>query len=150
LILPILSFHSYFDFFPDGRKVVITDNNKVLVYNLETTKLLEIAVLSNSPRSSLEVSPDGNLILYSTHEGIFIMNSDGTNAQMILPRIATHIRIGSVGFEAINPTWHPDGKHIVYQNIAITGTIPCCAGCYCLSPGYGYKGIVSIRKIRVF
>ncbi len=70
-----------------------------------------------------EYSPDGAQIVLRNEEGIWIMNADGSEPKRILPNHFPngHFK-GEIRLSVISPSWHPDGKHIVYEHYRITRT----------------------------
>ncbi|MBX2941686.1 MAG: PD40 domain-containing protein [Cyclobacteriaceae bacterium] len=145
----------YSDFFPDGKRIISSKKIDQSIW----TKFLINDIIANEELSRLDasvnednrnpkVSPDGNQILYWNGVGIYIMQSDGTKVRLVLP--GRHFYEGkqgdNLGFLAFSPSWHPDGKHIIYQHFAITEYIKCPD--FCLYSELIY-GIVSIWQLRV-
>lgn len=139
-----------FDFFPDGKRLIMTEDFRFIIYNLETKEKHYIGNASNQYLELLEVSPDGSQILFFNGYGTFVMNSDGSNERLVIPSSSLIPFIGNLyGFTASDPSWHRDGKHIVFKHLVVTGYR--CAygnpGAYTCS--YPYFGLASIRKIKV-
>jgi len=95
-------------------------------------------------------SPDYNKILYWNRDGIWFIDPNGNNKSRIIPykHIYETKKGDYLGFLASSPSWHPDGKHIVYQHFAITEYTTCPANMNCTYDEI-FKGIVSIRKLKV-
>lgn len=155
----IASVGGYPDIFPDGDRIIATRGydqsiwKKFPILNIASKE--EVARLDatvNANNQHPKVSPDGEKILYWNWEkGIYIMDVDGKNVQRIIPRLHFYEKkIGEyIGFISTSPSWHPDGKHIVYQHFAITEYIECpegmsCTGNYPITLGYA-----SVRKLKV-
>lgn len=69
------------------------------------------------------VSRDGKKIAFQAGNGIYIINTDGSNLQQILYNVVTR-KPGTPyesGDKLVNDiSWHPDGKHLIYQIIEFT------------------------------
>lgn len=127
-----------------------TSGSKFLIHDLETKEL--ISILDPSPgknNTNPQIDPHGETILYSNDDGIFIRFSNGSR-NSILPykHIYEHRQGDYLGFIAVSPSWHPDGKHIVYQHFAITEHTKCPDNMYC-TYSENFKGIASIRLLRI-
>lgn len=143
------------DFYPDGNTVIgaftYSDGIKFPVYNILTGHNLHIVKTDGAKEySKPRVSPDGQKILFSNLNGITIMNSDGTSRDKIVPykHFYEYKQGDYLGFIAESPSWHPDGKHIVYQHFAITEHTKCPDNMYC-TYSENFKGIASIRLLRI-
>ncbi len=96
---------------PDGYRVVFqghTGGYNIWVMNLDGSSLVKLTT-SNSCQWPAW-SPDGAYITYGSSNRLYIMNSDGTNPQLL---------IGSVGPYTFHG-WSPDSKKIIYT---ISGTL---------------------------
>ncbi|MBK0383939.1 PD40 domain-containing protein [Pedobacter sp. SD-b] len=69
------------------------------------------------------ISRDGKKIAFQAANGIYIINTDGTNLQQVLYNSVTR-KPGTPyksGDKLVNDiSWHPDGKHLIYQIIEFT------------------------------
>lgn len=95
----------------------------------------------------LELSHLENLLLYF-NDGIRISNTDGKNIKKILPSFMMfkEKKGDQIGFLAKDPTWHPDGKHIIYQHFKITEYWKAESICtICVK----YGGVMSLRMLKV-
>lgn len=147
---------AYPEFFPDGNRVISVkgfDNKsiwkKFLIHNVETGKEIDKLDASvNENNQHPQVSPDGNQILYWNGVGFYVLQSDGSNVRLILPgrHFYENKKGDYLGFLVFSPSWHPDGKHIIYEQMAITEYTKCPD--FCIYEEI-IKGIVSIRKLRV-
>lgn len=92
-------------------------------WNLNSKKLIKINPLPNLFKTNPVYSRDGRKIAFQADGGIYIINSDGTNLQQILYNAVTR-KSGTPyksGDKLVNDiSWHPDGKHLVYQIIEFT------------------------------
>ncbi|MFK7904547.1 MAG: hypothetical protein AB8B69_05460 [Chitinophagales bacterium] len=84
--------------------------------------------LANNSRIP-KISPDGQKIVYSNDEGVWVINSDGSNQKRILPN---HFNGHNTSFDSYQniqlytgqPSWHPDGKRIVYVHGRVLANYP--------------------------
>ena len=105
------------------------------LYNLETETIerkfnvpLKDESLANDSRRP-KISPDGQQIVYSNDEGIWVIDSDGSNQKRILPNHFNGHNTNRDFYENIQlytgqPSWHPDGKHIVYVHGRVLANYP--------------------------
>ena len=146
------------DFFPDGNRIISgksIDNmsiwRKFLIHDIETK--MEIARLNatkDEDNRYPKVSPDGNHIVYWNTKGVYVMDADGSDVFKVVPHKHFYEQKQGdyLGFMSMSPSWHPDGKHIVYQHFAITEHIICPDNMYC-TYSEAFKGIASIRLLRI-
>jgi len=145
------------DFFPDGKRIISSKVigqsiwRKFFIHDIESGQ--EINVLDATVNESNlypKVSPDGQSIVYWNPTGIYVMKEDGSGVHKILPyKHFYETKKGELlGFIAEHPSWHPDGKHIVYQHFAFTEYYKCPENMACTF-SESFKGIVSIRKLKV-
>lgn len=145
------------DFFPDGNKIISTKGfdqtvwKKFLIHDINTkTEIARLDGSVNENNSNPKVSPDGKEILFVDYKSIYNMQADGRGLKRILPykHFYENKQGDYLGFLASSPSWHPDGKHIIYQHFAITEHWTCPTGFNCTDLET-FKGIVSIRKLKV-
>lgn len=106
--------------------IVLIDNAYKIV-NITTKEILseiKANLLTNVHTITYpSVSRDGKKIAFQADNGIYIINTDGTNLQQILHNAVTR-KPGTpykAGDKLVNDiSWHPDGKHLVYQIIEFT------------------------------
>ena len=108
----------------DGTTILGWKSNAPIGYfttwDVITKELKEINPIKNSYNTNPKYSSDGTKIAFQADNAIFIINSDGTGLQQLL-----YNRISKKPGEPYkngdklvnNLCWHPDGKHIIYQQI---------------------------------
>ena len=62
-----------------------------------------------------QFSPDGKRVATGTAEGIVVLNSDGSGADVIVPSSSESNPVPQ------NPRWSPDGEWILFDQVWITG-----------------------------
>ncbi|MEO8794290.1 MAG: hypothetical protein ABI390_02425 [Daejeonella sp.] len=93
------------------------------------------------------ISLDGQKIAFQANNGIYVLNTDGTNVQQILynrinRKPGTPFKSGD---KLINDlSWHPDGKHIIYQQIEFTKSTIGFGNIY--GEGYSTLFVLDIEK----
>ena len=88
------------------------------------------------------ISPHDSRIVINTISGIYIINPDGTGLKRILPNhLYNNDYHGPIKLWAQNASWHPDGKHIVYEHLAIDQAVETNDGLY-------IKGTMSFYKVN--
>lgn len=101
----------------DGSRIYFADvlpcnggsvNCHVKVVDLATGVVTPLSTNAVDPR----ISPDGSLIVFRRGSGLGIMNSDGTNAHMIMTE----------GGSNLYPEWSTDGSRIYFTRIAFDGS----------------------------
>ncbi|HKP90110.1 MAG TPA: hypothetical protein VJT75_09070 [Thermoleophilaceae bacterium] len=109
------------DWSPDRRWIVFSRNKA----GSPSTKLFKVHPngkgLNDVPHTSGAESPswskDGKLIAYiehtAKHEAVFTVRADGSHKKQVT----------SDGYDAANPAWAPDGKHIVFERKGGLSTI---------------------------
>lgn len=142
-------------YFRDARVITIkyfgnSSGSKFLIHDLESGE--QISLLDPSPGENNR-HPQANLIdqtiLFSNDESISLYDSNNVTKEIIPVKHFYESKKGDyLGFLASSPSWHPDGKHIVYQHFAITEYTTCPANMNCTYDEI-FKGIVSIRKLKV-
>ncbi|MBL7870076.1 MAG: PD40 domain-containing protein [Cyclobacteriaceae bacterium] len=141
------------DFFPDEKKMVFVTRSagiKFSIFDIATsTEVTQLEATPNQDIKNPKISPDGKQIVYWNYDGIYITKVDGTGVRKLLPH--QHFYEGKegnyIGFKASSPSWHPDGKHIIYQHFAITERFICPSD-YCATVKT-FSGILNIRKLKV-
>lgn len=117
---------------------------KFVVIDAETTQIkntLDVVIDRNNDHP--EYSPDGARIVFWNEEGIWVMNVDGSQPKRILPRhFPRGASQGEIRLSTFSPSWHPDGKHIIYEHYHITRTAPGPDGL--LAEGYVSFYIVNV------
>lgn len=99
---------------------------RLALFNLQTNRTE--TVIPTTRRSAdfrhALFSPDGLRISFSDENGIWVMNSDGSNLKRILPFFIPSgygEKTGdNLGLTATPAAWHPDGKHLIYEHFRIT------------------------------
>lgn len=102
--------HYYASLSSDGMSIVFSSNQTGSheIYEMDLnghqTRLTSMGELY-----APEISPEGKYIAFTKAEGTFssiwIMNRDGTDP---------HVVFSSNGIDAVDPTWSPDGKKILF------------------------------------
>lgn len=108
----------YPSFSPDGKQVLflgsqLNKHKRINILDLDSGEIQELGIVK---ASSPNMSPDGKLIVYSTHPfdgdtggNLWIMDADGNNVRQLLPDPEDGQRIIRQ-----MPRWSPDGKQILY------------------------------------
>lgn len=102
--------HYYASLSPDGKNVVFSSNQTGSheIYEMDLSGR-QTRLTSMGELYAPEISPDGKYIVFTKAEGTFssiwIMNRDGDNP---------HFVFSSNGLDAVDPTWSPDGKRILF------------------------------------
>jgi TolB protein len=105
-----LSNHFYGNPAPDGQSIVFSSNQT------GAYEIYEMDLIGNQQRLTNlgetyapEISPDGQTIVFAhvgeTNQEIWIMGRNGNNP---------HRLFGAAGLDALDPTWSPDGTHILF------------------------------------
>jgi Tol biopolymer transport system component len=143
------------DVFEDGSKVLgwksvsNTAWHRFAIFDLKTGhELKSIDAAKNQDNISPKISPDGGWIVFRNVNGIYLVDVNGKQLTLILP--TTHFYEiplnGYLGFRVTNPSWHPDGEHIVFEHLEINYYEKCKGYC---TEQETINGIVSIRKLKV-
>ena len=94
---------------PDGARITYVNNSsQVSVMGWDGGQYGPLAVTSPSvpaTGSSPAFSPDGKRIAFSANGGIWIVNNDGTNPNLM-----------TIGGSDLSPTWSPDGTKIAFSS----------------------------------
>ncbi|HYG02356.1 MAG TPA: hypothetical protein VD927_07910, partial [Chryseosolibacter sp.] len=110
-----------------GLRNANTSPIQVVFKIINTSNKIQKRIL-NPPGSHdnriVQYSPDGTRLVYANETGIWVMNADGTEAKHILPSYL----LGSAylsnekkpGLHCYSPSWHPDGRHIIYEHFDVT------------------------------
>ncbi len=113
----------FYDWNPARDEVIgIVRNDKPFFRTFKSiggTPLEDIIPPQDSNPNDLQYSPDGTRLVYSNFQGVWVMNSDGTNAKRILPSYLFSNNRKPFRLHCASPSWHPDGKHIVYEHFTI-------------------------------
>lgn len=97
---------------PDGKRIVFSrtledKTSDLFVINVDGSGIIQLTSTAIVSEAYPDWSPDGTEILFSAfgggQSGIFIMDSDGSNARLIME--------GPLHF----PKWSPDGKYIAFD-----------------------------------
>ena len=106
-------------FSPDGRTVVYAHGmdegtDLVMAPAFETGPGRRITVGRGTDNVSPSFSPDGRRIAFTSgrsgHPEVYIMDADGTNAELLTP-----FNFGDQNYRS-NPDWSPDGRLIAFQS----------------------------------
>lgn len=106
-------------FSPDGRSIVYAHGldegtDLVLAQAFETSPGRKITVGRGTDNVSPSFSPDGRRIAFTSgrsgHPEVYIMDADGTNAELLTP-----FNFGDQNYRS-NPDWSPDGRLIAFQS----------------------------------
>ncbi len=109
--------------------VIVLMDNAYKIANIRTGQVLsdiKANFLTGVPTITYPaVSRDGKQIAFVTEKGIYIINTDGTHLQQVLynevrRKPGTPYKHGDK--EVNDLSWHPDGKHLVYQVIEFTNS----------------------------
>jgi len=123
------------------------------VFSLKTNRTEKIlSGTENESNASAQYSPDGTRILFWNTQGIWVMNSDGSNLKRLLPTYLsrpneTTVEGEQVGFVAGQASWYPDGKHIVFEQLRVTRIERTPRGMS--GRGTFVSGFISLRKLNV-
>jgi Tol biopolymer transport system component len=134
-----------------GLKGVAANTTWKKIFRVDSkSKLLvsELDAVKDQDNRYPELSPDGKRIIFWNPKGIWILNVDGTGLRNVLPwkQIFKVARGDQKGFlVGPSPSWHPDGKHILYQHLRITDYDEPTG----LSFGPWYEGVMSLRLLSV-
>ena len=110
------------DWHPRGDQIISQrqipgPTNIVSVFDLEENEEAEVILHDIVySRSNPEYSPDGRKIAFHSQDGIWVANADGSNPVRILLNDATEGGRGAFW----HPSWHPDGKRLVYEHFRVT------------------------------
>ncbi|KHJ39508.1 translocation protein TolB [Pedobacter glucosidilyticus] len=111
----------------DGKTILgwksAAPRSSITQWNITNKKLLEINPLANAYVTQPVYSPNGQKIAFQAANGLYIINTDGTNLQQVLynevrRKPGLPYKPGDKGVNDLS--WHPDGKHLVYQVIEFT------------------------------
>ncbi|HUF09204.1 MAG TPA: hypothetical protein VMO47_07790 [Rhodothermales bacterium] len=110
------------DWFPDGRLFASLGRiDAFLVYDWPTARLDTITGIPDQVRGP-QVSLDGKRITFWAR-GIWICNSDGSGLRLIIRDDASKWGRGdNPEFRVGAPSWHPDGRHIIFEHLRIAET----------------------------
>jgi len=103
---------SYFDWSPDGSKVVLTrwgdSGPKIYVVDLASSSETYL-----STGTSPQWSPDGSKIAFIAHPDLKTINPDGSGETTLVAG-----RTGKRSSWVSDLAWSPDGNHLVYEWVA--------------------------------
>ena len=106
-------------FSPDGRSIVYAHGldegtDLVMAQAFETGPGRRITVGRGTDNVSPSFSPDGRRIAFTSgrsgHPEVYIMDADGTNAELLTP-----FNFGDQNYRS-NPDWSPDGRLVAFQS----------------------------------
>lgn len=112
----IASFVGTPKWFPSQDKFLTSGGE---IFNLDGLKIYRLS-LEEGYRSA-DINLIDERIIMSNSGGILVMNSNGEGLKRIIPShlYGPHWRDDPEIYSAC-PSWHPDGKHIVYEHFEIT------------------------------
>ncbi|MFN2566768.1 MAG: hypothetical protein ABR499_17360 [Gemmatimonadaceae bacterium] len=108
-------------FSPDGRSLVYAhayetgEGSDLFVVGLDgQPPARRITVARGTINVSPTFSPDGRRLAFTSsrsgHPEVYVMDSDGTNAELLTPYV-----FGEQSYQS-NPDWSPDGRLVAYQS----------------------------------
>lgn len=105
-------------FTPDGSAIVYShaseNGSDLFRYTLATGDVRRISAGHGSDNTSPSFSPDGLRIAFTSgrsgHPEIYIMDADGTNAELL-----TSFDFGDQNYRS-DPDWSPDGRLVAFQS----------------------------------
>lgn len=114
------------------------------IYCMDTIGLNPTRLTTNSYIEYVpQISPFGDRITFFDDRGIWIMNSDGSNLHCILPNhLYNPLYTGPINIHVSNPSWFPDGKHIIYRHFRITKSRK-------IDTKVEVEGYISLYKINI-
>lgn len=136
------------DWSPDGTNIMgITGvsstsiETQLLIYNLLSGDSTALRIADDSNKNP-KYSPDGSKIVFCNYKGIYVIDSDGHNLKRIIPNhLYNNDYHGPIKLWAQNASWHPDGKHIIYEHLVIDEAVQTNDGLY-------IKGTMSFYKVN--
>ncbi|MGA7306645.1 MAG: hypothetical protein WBW88_17345, partial [Rhodothermales bacterium] len=112
------------DWFPDGRLFAYLGRaSSFLIYDRKSAHLDTIPAPLPGPQvvHSPQVSPDGKrIVFYSESGGIWLCNIDGSDMRLIVRDDLSKYASGNPEVRVGVPSWHPDGRHIIFEYLKIT------------------------------
>lgn len=117
----ILSNLTYYPaWMPDQKSFFLANGN---TYDTLGQVVKELNFKLKYGPGNASVSPTDSRIVISASSGIYVVNPDGSGLKRILPNhLYNPSHQGPVKLWAQNASWHPDGKHIIYEHLAFTRT----------------------------
>lgn len=82
-------------------------------FNLKLDTTTVLYSFSNQPMDWPQYSPNDELVLFKGERAFWLLNVDSGNLKKILEGKMEKLWLG-------NPSWYPDGKHIIYDRYDIT------------------------------
>lgn len=94
---------------------------RITVYNLELNMIVDtLDAAINEDNRYPRISPDDKFITFRNDKGIFLMISNGDRLGKILPNhLYNSSHNNKIMLYSNTPSWHPDGKRIVYEHFLI-------------------------------
>ncbi len=123
------------------------------IFNLKSNQTERVLnTVEGQDNQYAQYSPDGSRILFWNTQGIWVMNNDGSNLKRILPTYLsrpneTIVEGEQVGLVVKPASWHPDGKHIVFDQLRVTRIERTPSGM--IGRGTFVSGFISLRKLNV-
>jgi Tol biopolymer transport system component len=119
LVRPALLNHDYSDpdFSPDGRHVVFMRTGtepRYGIFRFDLVSGVEQRLTNSAIDAQPAYSPDGSRILFVREDGIWTMNANGSNEQLLF-----NLPDGMRGIHS--PSFSPDGKFISFSSGVDTG-----------------------------
>ena len=123
-----------------NQQAFLASNGKI--YDTTGAELRNLNLNLKTGIVCASISKFDDRIVISTINGIYITNSDGSLLKRILPNhLYNNYYNGPIKLWAQNASWHPDGKHIVYEHLAIDESVQTNDGLY-------IKGTMSFYKVN--
>lgn len=120
------------DWHPSGDRIIAVIGvagegtwKKFAVYDRQSNAVQSVLdAVEDRNNWSPQFSPDGSRIVFENEDGIWVADADGRHLRRIVPNQYPHSDFASnerpPKLGAASPSWHPDGRHVVYEHFDIT------------------------------